>query len=77
MKAICVDDENLILDLTVALLEDFGFFDEVRGFSSGEAALKYMDENNISLALLDVDMPEMNGLTLAKIIKEKSPQTSR
>lgn len=76
MKAICVDDENLILDLTVALLEDFGFFEEVRGFSAGEAALKYMDENNISLALLDVDMPEMNGLTLAKIIKEKSPQTS-
>ena len=76
MKAICVDDENLILELAVALLEDFGLFDEVKGFSSGQEALDYMNENNVGLALLDVDMPEMDGLTLAKIIKERSPQTS-
>ncbi|WP_044956967.1 response regulator [Butyrivibrio sp. LC3010] len=76
MKAICVDDENLILDLTVSLLDDFGLFEEVKGFSSGQEALSYMEENNVGLALLDIDMPEMDGMTLAGIIKEKSPGTS-
>ena len=57
MKAICVDDEEMILDLTVSFLEESGFFDEVKGFSLGSEAIEYMDKNDVAIALLDVDMP--------------------
>jgi len=76
MKLICVDDENLILELTVSLCEDFGLFDEVKGFSNGKDALAYLEENKPEIALLDIDMPDMNGLDLAERIKEVSPATS-
>jgi two-component SAPR family response regulator len=76
MKAICVDDEDMILDLTVSFLEESGLFEEVRGFLSGSEAIDYMDRNDVTLALLDVDMPEMNGMTLAHRIREKNPKTS-
>ncbi|WP_029321538.1 response regulator [Butyrivibrio sp. AE3004] len=76
MKAICVDDENLILDLTVSLLEDFGLFEDVKGFTSGQEATEYIEKENVGVALLDIDMPEMDGMTLAGIIKDKSPNTS-
>ena len=74
MKAICVDDEEMILDLTVSFLEESGLFDKVRGFSTGNEAIDYMDKDEVAIALLDVDMPEMNGMTLAKKIREKDPQ---
>ena len=74
MKAIYVDDEEMILDLTVSFMEESGYFDEVRGFLSGSEAMAYMEENNVDLALLDVDMPEIDGMTLAGMIREKNPQ---
>ena len=76
MKLICVDDENLILDLTVSLCEEFGIFDEVKGFLSGVEAVTYLENNEVDVALLDIDMPEMDGLTLAGKIKEISPDTA-
>ncbi|MBE5844564.1 MAG: response regulator [Butyrivibrio sp.] len=74
MKAICVDDEEMILDLTVSFLEESDFFDEVRGFSTGSDAVDYLNKNEVALALLDVDMPEMNGMTLAQKIRKINPQ---
>lgn len=73
MKAICVDDEDMILELTVSFIEESGFFDEVRGFDCGKDAIEYMSKNVVSLALLDVDMPEMNGMTLANKMREINP----
>ena len=74
MKAICVDDEEMILELTVSFVEETGFFDEVKGFLSGREAAEYMEKNDVGLALLDVDMPEMNGMTLAGRMREINPE---
>ena len=38
-----------------------------------EEALLYLDNENAELAFLDIDMPEMTGLVLAKKMKEKCP----
>ncbi len=54
VKAICVDDEDMILDLTVSFMEESGFFDEVRGFLLGSDAIDYMEDNDVDVALLDM-----------------------
>jgi two-component SAPR family response regulator len=49
----------------------------VEEFLFAQDALDWLDAGNTAdVALLDIDMPDMNGLVLAAKIKEKSPDTS-
>ena len=75
MKIICVDDEALILQLTVSMCREMENVDGVEGFTQAEDALSWLDRNFADVALLDMDMPTMDGLTLAAKIKERRPQT--
>lgn len=74
MKIICVDDEELILNLIIYMCEQIPQIDEVEGFSSALKALDYIKNNKADIALLDIDMPEMNGITLAVKIKVIDPE---
>ena len=48
-----------------------------RIFTSGlpSDALKIMEHNKIDIAILDIRLPEMDGLSVLQIIKQKSPET--
>ena len=70
MKIICVDDEELVLDLVVRLCREMPQISEVVGFSSALKALEYLENNTADIALLDIDMPEMNGINLAVKMKK-------
>ena len=76
MKVICVDDEELILRHTLKLLEDIKGVEDAKGFNGAEAALDYLRDNSADVAILDIDMPGMNGITLAERIKKKDPDTA-
>ena len=76
MKAVCVDDERKSLDYFVSLCERHPLIDEATGFIKPLDALEWMDTNKADLAILDINMPKMNGIELAMEIKKKSPDTS-
>ncbi len=65
-----VDDEESILEALTGILEDEGY--EVTPVSSGEAALIKFSENSADIILLDVWMPEMDGIETLKKIMEKN-----
>ena len=68
-----VDDEpNVRLNYRVAL-ETEGF--EVREASSGGAALRELAGKDFDLAILDMRMPEMDGLELLESMRERNIQT--
>lgn len=73
MRAICVDDEPLVLQLTASLCRDLPQIDEVESFAGPQEALDWLKENSADLAMLDIDMPGMNGIMLAAKIKEMHP----
>lgn len=76
MRIVCVDDEILIVNLTVRLCKELPDVDDVQGFNFAEEALEYIKNNPTDVALLDIDMPKITGLELAAKIKEASPDTA-
>jgi len=77
MNLICVDDEALVLQYTLAVIRSVvPSSDEVHGFTSSAEALEWAAANPVDLAILDIDMPVINGLELAARIRQIRPAAS-
>ncbi len=77
MNLISVDDEALVLSVTTALCKSIlPDGSEINGFTRASDALSYAAGNPVDIALLDIDMPGMNGLALAARLKELRPDTA-
>ena len=63
-----VDDDALVLATLASGLRDAGY--NVIQASSGEEALELADEHKIDLAILDIRMPGMSGIEIAKQLYE-------
>ncbi len=70
-KILVVDDEEAIRDVFTLALENEGY--TVITADSGEAALKTLEKEKIHVMFLDLNLPEMNGTDLCRIIKKDSP----
>lgn len=72
MNLLIADDENLELKVLEKTVKKH-FVDELEIFASsnGRKASQICDEVKPDIALLDIEMPGMNGIELAKYIKEK------
>ena len=74
MKAIIVDDEPSAVESLLAQCTRLSEIDEVKGFTDAESALAYAGRKTVDLALLDIHMPDMDGITLAARIREIQPE---
>ena len=72
MRVLVADDHSLFRDGIVSLLEAAGF--EVVGqVGDGREALTETRRLNPDVVLLDISMPEMNGLEALRHLREESP----
>ncbi len=76
MRIVCVDDESIILRQTVELCDRLPQVDYVTGFQKARKALEWFDGNTADIALLDINLPDMDGIKLAMHIREKSSDTA-
>lgn len=71
--AICDDEEQYRVQLKVLLGKLGGTVDvDVDTFSDGKWLLAELDKSAYDLIFLDIEMPEMDGITLARKIRERS-----
>ena len=70
MNILVVDDERLLVKGLKRSLENDGFF--VYTAYDGLEALKCLDSYQIDLIILDIMLPEIDGMTLCKTIRKKS-----
>jgi DNA-binding NtrC family response regulator len=71
-KVLLVDDEADFLDTLSERMRDRGM--DVSTTTSAEDALKKLDAESYDAIVLDLMMPEMDGLELLKAIKKKKPE---
>lgn len=69
MRTIIVDDEPVMLKKFERLSRNIPGLELAGAFRDPLEALSYMAENPVELVFLDIDMPVMNGVELAKRLK--------
>ncbi len=72
-KILVVDDEAQVLNVLQSYLRLRGF--DVTTATDPEAALIMMGDERFHVALVDINLPRMNGIALLKKFKETSPST--
>ncbi|RAJ33500.1 LytR/AlgR family response regulator transcription factor [Pedobacter cryoconitis] len=68
LNCIAVDDEPLALGLVCSFIEQTPFLRLAGSFSSGVTALTMIHEQEIDLIFLDIQMPDLTGIQLARIL---------
>lgn len=69
MHVIYVDDEQPALDNFEFSVKEFQDITSLKLFLNGEEALEWAKENPVDVAFLDMDMPSIHGLDLARKLK--------
>lgn len=72
-RVLVADDERLVADTLALILNQNGF--ESRAAYSGKEALELARAFRPDLALLDVIMPGIDGIEVAKRLRELAPKT--
>ena len=71
MKILVVDDEQDVLDLFRDIFTKQNY--EVECALSGKSALEMIGKNKPDIVLLDIKMPDMDGIQTLEEIKKKDP----
>ncbi len=74
IKILIVDDQNFTLQALQAILKTESDF-EVMAITNGSEAIEHLEQTKVDIAIVDLEMPEINGLTLTKIFRQRFPDT--
>jgi two-component system, LytTR family, response regulator LytT len=72
LSVLAVDDEAPALDELIFLLESSALVSSVRAAKSATDALHYVHNENYDVVLLDIAMPGLDGLELARVLERFS-----
>ncbi len=75
VRILIVDDDESIRKTMKAILEDEGY--QVDFADSGKEAVQKTNNAAYNLALLDIRLPDMDGVELLKLMKDSVPRTRK
>ncbi len=71
IKILVVDDEKDIRDMLADFLRDSGY--EVQDADSGSTALKLVEQFKPNLVMLDIILPDLDGVSVYEDLRSKKP----
>lgn len=74
IRILIADDHNIVHQGLAFILNKDRRMRIVASCANGADALKWLDENDCDVALVDIAMPGMNGVDLLKQIRKRKPQ---
>jgi len=72
IKCIIVDDEPTARDILQLLIKKIEGIEIIARCKNASEALQALNKNNVDLIFLDINMPDMSGITLAKSISKST-----
>ncbi|WP_430408817.1 response regulator [Kordia sp.] len=76
MKLLICDDHSLVSEGIELMLQNSSETFEIHIVTSGKDALQFLQSNTIEVLILDISMPEMDGLDVLDAINEKKFNTN-
>jgi len=76
IKVIIVDDHQIIIDGLKSLLAGHENIQVIGTAGNGIEALKELEEKKCHVIIMDIKMPEMNGIEATSAIKKKYPDVN-
>jgi DNA-binding NarL/FixJ family response regulator len=73
IKVLIVDDNPTFIGIVRRFLSRFADIEVVAEATSAASALDLARETSPQIALVDIAMPEINGLTLTRMLREAHP----
>lgn len=73
LTCIAVDDEPLALELVCAFIQQTPFLHLAGRYSSAIAALNHLHREPVDLIFLDIQMPDLSGTDLARVLDKGQP----
>jgi two-component system response regulator LytT len=77
LNCIAVDDEPLALGLVCAFVEQTPFLNLTGRYSSAVEALVGLQDQKVDLIFLDIQMPNLNGIELARVLDSRGANKPR
>jgi len=71
INILIADDHPLILDGLKNIITELDYVNDIYTATNGKMALDIINIQNISILITDISMPEISGVELAKIVKNK------
>ena len=77
LNCIAVDDEPLALGLVCSFIEQTPFLKLIGRYASAVEALTGLQEQSIDVIFLDIQMPDLNGMELARVLDNRGKNKPR
>lgn len=68
MKILIIEDN---LELAEGIKAALGYYYVIEIATNGDQAIAYLEDSNFDLVLLDLNLPDINGLDICRIIREQ------
>ena len=71
IKILIIDDHPLVIDGIKTMLQDLAYY-QIAGVKTGKDALQFLENNSVDLILLDINLPDIDGLALCEVLRRQS-----
>jgi DNA-binding NarL/FixJ family response regulator len=75
LRTVIVDDHPIVIEGLKNLLSNENNIEIAGTFCNGQDLLSYLNIHSVDLILLDITLPDSNGMELCKLIKQNSIHT--
>ena len=72
LRCLIVDDENGAIEILTRYIDKTPDIELVRSFRDSIDALTFLADNEVDLVFLDIDMPNLDGMKLSNLIRNKN-----